>query len=313
MKFGVMVSTGLTRPASPQSEAEYVTRLASVAEEAGFDSVWCADRTAYPADLASRYPDRYGPDRGGSDGQKVLEAMTTLAFLAGRTSRVKVGFCVLVLPFRNPVLNAKMVATLDVLSGGRVIFGAGVGWMPEEFEAIGASYLDRGAHTDEHIEIFKALCGDDVAEYSGNHCRISGMTFFPKPLQKPHPPVWVGGRTGLAARRAARLGDGWIPNGMTPDQAAAGRRKLRQLCERRGRSPEEVTMALSLTLRPGDGRRAESAGTTQLFGGVQEMVDRVGSYREAGVEHLVVSVAEQDPDAASEAVSLFAEQVVPAV
>jgi alkanesulfonate monooxygenase SsuD/methylene tetrahydromethanopterin reductase-like flavin-dependent oxidoreductase (luciferase family) len=150
-----MVSTGLTRPASAQTEAGYVTRLALVGEEAGFDSVWCADRTVYPADLAALYPAQYGPESGGPDGQKVLEVMTTLAFLAGRTSRVTVGFCVMVLPFRNPVLNAKMVTTLDVLSGGRVIFGTGVGWMPEEFEALCADV--------EHMVISVVENGPDAA------------------------------------------------------------------------------------------------------------------------------------------------------
>ncbi len=312
MKFGVTVSTGLTRPNSPEGEAEYVTGLASVAEEAGFDSVWCADRTVYPADLAERYPAQYGPERGGPDGQKVLEAMTALAFLAGRTSTITVGFCVMVLPFRHPVLNAKMVTTLDVLSGGRVIFGAGLGWMPEEFEAIGAPRDDRGAQTDEHIEMFKALCTEDVADFQGEHFRTSGMVFFPKPLQKPHPPVWIGGRTGLATRRAARLGDGWVPNSMTPEEVTAGLHKLRRLCEAEGRDPGAVTMALSVTLRPGS-RIDEAAGAPHLSGSAQEVADLVGEYQGAGVEHLIISVAEEDVSAAADAVIQFAEQVIPAV
>ena len=299
MKFGVMVSTGLTRPASAQTEADYVTRLALVGEEAGFDSVWCADRTVYPADLAARYPAQYGPESGGLDGQKV---MTTLSFLAGRTSRVTVGFCVMVLPFRNPVLNANMVTTLDVLSGGRVIFGAGVGWMPEEFEAIGASYPDRGAQTDEHIEMFKALCADGVAEYHGDHFRVSDMTFFPKPLQKPHPPVWIGGRTGRAVRRAARLGP-------QRHDARAGGSRTRQAglaLRARGPQPRRRHDGDVPDSAPGPEQR-QAVGTPEPSGSVQEMADLVGRYGDAGVEHMVISVAENGPDAASEAVTRFAE------
>ena len=185
MKIGIAVTTSVSPAVTPTAQAEYVSQLAITAEEAGFDSIWVSDRTVFPADLAGRYPDKFGPGQANPEAQNVLEALTTLSFLAGKTQSIRLGFSVLVLPFRNPVLNAKMITTLDTLSGGRVIFGVGVGWMPEEFEGVGALYADRGALTDEHIALFKALCSQDVADYQGQHYQISDMIFFPKTNSAP--------------------------------------------------------------------------------------------------------------------------------
>ena len=153
MRFGVAIRSSVI-PGPPEHErGEELRRLALAAEDSGFDSIWVPDRTVFPQDIATRYPGRFGAPGSVPDSQQVLEPVTAMSYLAGSTSRIKLGFNVLVLPFRNPVLNAKMVTTLDVLSGGRVIFGVGVGWMPEEFEAMGASYggprrTDRRAHRD---------------------------------------------------------------------------------------------------------------------------------------------------------------------
>ena len=202
MKFGVGLKTARTRGLSPQAQVDDLKRLALAAEELGFDSVWVPDRTVFPPDIAARYPDGgYGPKGSIPDSQLVLEPHTVLSFLAGATSKIGLGFSVLVLPFRNPVVNAKRVTTLDVLSNGRVLFGVGVGWMPEEFEGVDASFPDRGALTDEHIELFKALCTEDSVEYRGEHFQITGQVLYPKPQQQPHPPIWVGGSTRAAVRR----------------------------------------------------------------------------------------------------------------
>ena len=179
MKFGVAVTTSVTPAVTATAQAEYVRRMAGAIEDAGFDSVWVSDRTLFPADLPRRYPDRFGPGQASPDAQNVLESLATLSFVGGSTRRLRLGVSVLVLPFRNPLLNAKMITTLDVLSGGRVIYGVGVGWMPEEFASMGASYRKRGALTDEHIEIFKAACARDVPEFRGKHFSTSGMVFFP--------------------------------------------------------------------------------------------------------------------------------------
>ena len=310
MKFGVGVTTGISPAVTSEAQADYVTRLAEVVEEAGYDSVWVSDRTVFPRDLAARYPESYGPGRSNPESQNVLEALTVLSFVAGATKRVRLGTSVLVLPFRNPVLNAKMITTLDVLSGGRVIFGVGVGWMREEFEGVGASYRDRGALTDEHIEMFKALCTEDVAEYQGNHFHISDMTFFPKPVQRPYPPIWVGGNTGRALRRAARLGDGWHGTRATPEEVAEKREVLRRLCEENGRSSDSVAVTLRATLEMGEPQRPQSGQRAPLTGTAAEILEDIGRYEEAGLEYLVLSVSAKDTESTTEAVRRFADEVV---
>ena len=215
MRFGVVIKSSFIAGELLEARGQQLRRMAMMAEGLGYESIWVPDRTVFPKDIAARYP-QFGPEGEILDSQQVLEPITLMSFLAGHTATIKLGFNVVILPFRNPVLNAKMIATLDVLSGGRVIFGVGVGWMPEEFKAMGASWEDRGTVTDEHIEMFKALCSDGGAEYQGKHFQTSGKIFYPKPLQRPHPPIWVGGKSRISLRRVARLGQGWLPIGNQP-------------------------------------------------------------------------------------------------
>ena len=276
MNLGLSIRSAAIPGVPLADRAAHLVRLAQEAERLGFDSIWVPDRTVFPTDIAARYPARFGSGPPIPDSQQVLEPITTMSFLAGVTSRIRLGFSVVVLPFRHPVLNAKMVATLDVLSGGRVIFGAGVGWMPEEFEGMGAPFADRGTVTDEHIEMFKALCTGYPASYSGRHFAIDDKVFYPKPIQQPHPPVWIGGVSRAAVRRAARLGDGWLPNGMSPGDVEEARARLHAACERAGRSPGDVVMAASASLPTG------APGETR---------DTLRAYRDAGAEYLVASMS----------------------
>ena len=146
-----------------------------------------------------------------------MEQLTLLTFLAGVTSTAKLLTSVMVVPHRPPVLTAKVLATIDVLSKGRLIVGCGVGWMREEFEAIGApAYDKRGAVSDEYIRAFKELWTSDNPTFAGTYCSFANVAFAPKPLQKPHPPIWVGGESPVALRRAGRLADAWYPIGSNP-------------------------------------------------------------------------------------------------
>jgi probable F420-dependent oxidoreductase len=313
MKFGVAVTTSVSPAVTASAQADYVRRLAPAVEEAGYDSIWVSDRTVFPADLPERYPDMYGPGRSNPDAQNVLEALTTLTFVAGMTQTARLGISVLVLPFRDPVLNAKMITTLDVLSGGRVIFGIGVGWMPEEFEAMGASYADRGALTDEHIEMFKSLCSEDVAEFQGEHFQTSGMVFFPRPTQRPHPPIWVGGNTRRALRRAARVGDAWHGIRLTPGELAAKRETLRRLCKEHDREESSVEVSLRANVRIGETQYSDTGDRTPLTGTVDDLVDDLRRYEEAGLEYLVLSVAARDTDSTIEGLHRFADEIAPRV
>ena len=311
MKFGVAVTTSVTPAVTAAAQAEYVQELTPAIEEAGYDSIWISDRTVFPNDLPARYPDQYGPGKADPEAQNVLEALTVLSYVAGATSRCRLGMSVLVLPFRNPVLNAKMVTTLDVLSGGRVIFGVGVGWMPEEFEAMGASYEDRGALTDEHIEMFKALCADGTPEYHGRHFDYSGMTFFPKPVQRPHPPIWVGGNTRAALHRTARLGDAWHGIRLTPPELVHKRHQLHELCEQAGRPPDSVQATLRLTLSLGQPLSSDSGDRVPMSGSVSQIRDDIARYEEAGLDYMVLSVAANTTSATVDDIRRFADEVVP--
>jgi probable F420-dependent oxidoreductase len=194
-----------------------IRSLAQHAEDLRFDAVWFADHVVIPREVASVYP--YSPDGVSTFRPDIpfYEPLSTLLFLAGCTRRVRLGTNVLVVPYRPPVLTAKLLTMLDILSDGRLTVGVGVGWMAEEFAALGAPpYEERGAVTDEYLRLFKALWTEDEPTFTGKYCRVSGIGFLPKPVQRPHPPIWVGGHTDRALRRAAELGDGWIPLGTFP-------------------------------------------------------------------------------------------------
>ena len=186
--------------------------LACRAEEAGIDSVWVHDHVFNVAHVF----DRIG-------GKPYYEPLTLLTYVAARTRRVRLGTSVLVLPYHNPVRLAKAAATLDVLSGGRLIMGAGVGLIEKEIRAMGRSpYAERGPFTDEAIAVMRALWSQDEPKFDGKYSRFEGMKFSPTPLQKPTIPIVVGGVSRPAIRRAARLGDGWQPLGMAPDRRTPG-------------------------------------------------------------------------------------------
>ena len=310
MKFGVAVTTSVTPAVTAGAQADYVRRMTEVIEDAGFDSAWVSDRTLFPADLAQRYPDQFGPGKASPDAQNVLEALATLSYVGGAARRLRLGVSVLVLPFRNPLLNAKMITTLDVLSGGRVIYGVGVGWMPEEFASMGTPYRKRGALTDEHIRIFKAVCAEDVPEYRGRHFRTSGMVFFPRPVQRPHPPIWVGGNSRYALRRSVRLGDAWHGIRLSPRQVRESRQDLAQICRAEGRDPRTVGITLRHTLVWGEARFNGNGERIHLTGTPAQVRDDVHRYQEAGLEYLVLSVDASSTRETLDAVHRFADQVL---
>lgn len=312
MKFGVAVTTSVTPAVTAADQADYVRRLTAAIEQAGFDSVWVSDRTLFPADLVRRYPDQFGPGKASPEAQNVLESLATLSFVGGATRRLRLGVSVLVLPFRNPLLNAKMITTLDVLSGGRVIYGVGVGWMPEEFASMGAPYRKRGALTDEHIEIFKAACARDVPEYRGKHFRTSGMVFFPRPVQQPHPPIWVGGNSRFALRRSVRLGDAWHGIRLSPGQVRESRQALTRICRAEERDPRTVGVTLRHTLVLGEARFNGSGERVRLTGTATQIRNDINRYRDAGLDYLVLSVDAPSTRETVDAVRRFADEILTA-
>ena len=219
--------------------ADALEALLERGERLGFASVMIADHVVFPVEIASRYPYTVsGEFPGGGDA---LDQLSLMAFVAGRTCALRLVTSVMILPHRNPVLTAKMLATIDVVSRGRVTVGVGVGWLREEFEALGARDFDRrGAVSDEYIRIFKTLWTQTPASFEGTFYRFAALRCLPQPVQKPHPPIWIGGHSAAALRRVARHGDGWHPVGGTaavplrPAEFRAALDELYRLTERRG-------------------------------------------------------------------------------
>ena len=201
----------------PLATPENLGIIARHGEALGYHTLLTGDHIVVPKEISSPYPYTEGGAFPESGSGLALEQLTVLSFLAGQTKTINLGTSVIIVPHRNPLVAAKALATLDVLSGGRLVVGVGVGWMREEFEALDLPlFEERGAVTDEYIQAFKELWTSDSPTFHGKYCRFEGITFLPKPVQKPHPPIWVGGESRPAMRRAARLADAWYPIGSNP-------------------------------------------------------------------------------------------------
>jgi len=273
--FSAPISGDLARP-------EVLTRLAVEGEAMGFGYATFSDHVVIPTDISARYPySETGEFPQGSRGAR-LEQLASIAFVAAKTSRLRLLTSVMVVPHRPAVLAAKMLATIDVLSGGRLDVGIGAGWLKEEFLALGTPpFAERGAVTDEYVQAFRALWTATEPRFSGRHVRFADLVFEPKPVQQPHPPIWVGGESPAALRRTARLGDCWYPIGSNPrhpldtlPRLSAGIERLRRLIAEAGRDPSRVALALrcsrhgtALPATADDGERRLFSGTAADLAG----------------------------------------------
>ena len=238
MKFGLRYcNTG------PFIDGPRAIELVQAGEAAGFESAWTVEHTVVPANYDSPYP--YSPDgkmAGGHDDIPLPDPLMWMAYVAGVTSSIKLATGILILPQHNPVITAKQVATLDAMSGGRVLLGIGVGWMREEFEAIGASFDDRGVRTDEYVAVMRELWTADKPTFHGQFVNFDETYCRPQPAQGSVP-IIVGGDTKFAARRAGRLGDGYFPARGAPQELLD---LARSTAEEHGRDPEQIEITTQL-------------------------------------------------------------------
>ena len=296
MKYGFTVP-GRGPLASPDS----LIAIARHAEELGYDSISMGDHILVPNNIGSTYPYTEGGEFPGSASGSSMEQITALSFLAGATEKVRLATSVLIVPHRNPLVAAKALATLDLLSQGRLIIGIGVGWMREEFEALGIPpFEERGAVTDEYIQAFKELWTSDSPSFEGKYIGFSDITFLPKPVQQPHPPIWVGGESRRAIRRAARYCNAWYPIGSNPqfplgepEQLAEGMQRLTTYAQQAGRDPSEVEVVYR-THHYGvvaEGSRAAGPERQKFTGTSDQVAADVRQYEEMGVGYLVVDFA----------------------
>ncbi len=237
----------------------------------------------------------------------------TLAVAAGATRRVRLGTTVLIVPYRNAVVTAKMVSTLDALSGGRVVLGIGAGWLAEESAMLGVPFAERGAMTDEYLQAMQELWTSPAPSFAGKYTQFGGLAFEPKPLQKPHPPIWVGGHSRAALRRTAQFGAAWHPINRSPEELRAGRAELARLCRARGRSTLPVLAPRhdACVLRPGQSAPASVRGGRVLAGEPAALVDQLAELADCGVEHLVLEFLAADGRELDEQLTIFAERVRP--
>ena len=295
-----------------------LTRLAVEGEAIGFDYIALSDHIVEPLDIHARYPySETGEFPKGSRGER-HEQLAAMAYLAAKTSRIRFLTSVMVVPHRPAVLAAKMLSTIDVMSGGRLIVGVGAGWLEEEFEALGApAFAERGKVTDEYLQAFRELWTRPEPRFEGRFVKFADIAFAPKPVQKPHPPLWIGGESGPAMRRAAKLGDGWYPIGTNPQhplntlpryRAAVAR--LRKLIEDAGRDPSSIALAYRVHRHAALVSEKADNGERHLFSGsAAEIAGDLRAMRELGVEAVDFSFPGPTADAVLAAMRQFHDEV----
>ena len=237
MNFGVWIPN-CRHLATP----EIIRGTAVQAERLGYDSVWVSDHVVVPHANVVNF------------GRTVFDPLVTLAVVAGATSRVRLGTTVLIVPYRNAVVTAKMISSLDALSDGRVVFGIGAGWVAAESAMLGVPFAERGAMTDEYLAAMQELWTSPDPSFTGKYTQFAGLAFEPRPLQKPHPPIWVGGHSRAALRRTVQFGAAWHPINRPPAELRAGRSELARLSQAQGRAvPPALTLRNDIRiLKPGE-------------------------------------------------------------
>jgi probable F420-dependent oxidoreductase len=277
---------------------ETFQQVSARAEEIGFHAIWIADHVLFPDASEVAHPLGYKSNTGREDDNvgdvhnvrsddPIFEALTTMSYLAGITKRARIGVGVLVIPYRNPVLTAKTLSTIDVLSGGRVILTAGVGWLKEAFTALEADYEHRGTVTNDYLELMRTIWTDPKPRFEGQHYTLSpGLRFNPMPVQKPHIPIWVGGVSAPALRRAATLASGWLGVYQTPEDTRTLHDRLTAMLRERDRDLADFTFAHRLRFQvvddPGDIDQP-------CVGPPQKIADSIRRYHDLGVEHLLLA------------------------
>jgi probable F420-dependent oxidoreductase len=237
-----------------------------------------------------------------------------MGVLVGATRRVKIGAAVLVMPYRHPVLLARMLVTLDVLSGGRMMLGAGVGWLAEEFAALGARpFAARGRVTDECIEIVKHICEGGEVTFQGEHYQLDPVVSSPGSVQRPHPPILIGGTSNAALQRAARVGDGWVSTGLRPERLRVRVSTLQKLCEAQGRRFADLSLCHKLFINIGEARTGADGSRDAGTGSQAEIVDDLRRLVDLGYSHIIVRYRGNDAEEQRQQLHNFINDIIPKV
>ena len=284
-------------------EVERMLSVARRAEEAGLDSVWVTDHVIVPRDVDVIYREH------------MLDPLAVLPWLAGVTERIALGTSVVILPYRSPIPLAKLLASVDVLSGGRLIVGAAIGWMEGEFAALNVPFKERVSRSEEALELMRALWTKDRPELETAHHRLSGVQVSPMPLQKPRPPIWIGGGSEGAFRRVAKLGDGWHATAATPETFRQGKQAVMRFWREAGREGEpEWSMRIPVFV---DGVHQWAVddkllrGRHAVRGTIRQIAGQLAEYQRLGISHMALEVSYSIYPAILETIDILADEIKP--
>ena len=283
----------------PLATGEALTTFAREADRRGIASLWVSDHVIFPRTATGSYPGGRFPH---PPDKPYLEPVVALAAAAVCTTRARLGASVFILGHRHPVVMAKMLTSIDALSAGRLICGVGVGWWKEELEILGVPFNRRGRQADEILKVFTTLWSDAHPSFEGEFFRFRDIGFAPKPVQKPRPPIWVGGDSPGAFRRVATLGDGWHATSKTPTEFRDALPRLRAAADKAGRAFDTIELSLRYTLRD-----------DLLAKGTQAVVDTLVEYKRLGLSHILLEFRRDDLGRMLEILDLVTSAVRPAV
>lgn len=287
MKIG-LIGAGV----GPAAEPEVIALMAQTAEQCGFHSLWAPEHVVLVDQYASKYP--YSTDGRFALPTQMdfLDPFSALTFAAAHSKRIRLGTGICLLPEHNPVVLAKVVAGLDKLSKGRFDFGVGIGWLAEEFTAVGVPWERRAERTREYLRAMKLLWTEDQPEFAGEFCRFPKVRMHPKPVQKPHPPIIFGGESNPALKRVGEVGDGWFGFNTSPEEARVRIGRIKQYAQAAGRSAVKLSFAVS----PGMGMEIE--------------VEALKRYRDAGADQVIVGAFGENGKAIQTEIERLAEKLV---
>lgn len=310
MKIGIQPANS-----GPNASSAHLTEIAELADELGFDSLLITDHVVLPVEYRSLYPYHPSGRMAAAADDPFFEPLSTIGFLAGRTRRIRLGTSVLIGPYRHPVPTARYLACLDQLCGGRIVIGLGVGWMAEEFEALQAlPFAERGAVTDEVIQVFRAIWRDQPASFQGRYFRFAPVGALPKPAQPGGIPILIGGESRPAMRRAVKLGDGWQPFKLPPDVLAQRLEYVRAQAQAAGRDLSgfiiSMRLGLRLTTGPTERRSAEEPWKC-LVGTPDAVAADMEAYQKLGVTEIVFDFRSCTPTETIETLQLAGKELLP--
>ncbi len=298
----------------PLATPDSILGLALHAEATGFDSIWLADHVAFPVTFKSEYPYSAKGDFPTKLDDPLMEPVATMGVLVGATKRLRIGTAVLVMPYRNPLLLARMLVTLDQFSGGRIELGAGVGWLEEEFEVLNTvDFKKRGLATDEALQIFKAIAEGGEVGFNGETYSFAPVFSAPGSVQRPHPPILIGGLADAALRRIAKFGNGWIAVTASPEKLTERLATLKRMMGEQSRRFEDLSLAYKIFLNIGEAKRSRFDAREPGTGSAADIIDDLKRIKALGFTRVIVRYRGSSADEMKRQIDRFVAEIVPKV